>query len=70
MRFGTLGWVAWLLLIVGGINWGLVGIFRFDLVAAVFGGAAAPLSRIIYAAVGVAAIWQLFMPPVRSRAEA
>lgn len=70
MRFGTLGWIAWLLLVVGGINWGLVGLFRFDLVAAIFGGAAAPVSRIIYSAVGISAIWQLFAPPVRSRTEA
>ena len=40
--------IALLLLIIGGINWGLVGIFQFDLVAFLFGGAAAILSRIIY----------------------
>ena len=38
--------IALLLLIIGGINWGLVGIFQFDLVAFLFGGAAAILSRI------------------------
>ena len=66
MRFGTLGWIAWALLIVGGINWGLVGLFRFDLVAAVFGGAGSALSRIVYTLVGVSAIWQLFSIPTQS----
>jgi hypothetical protein len=66
MRFGTLGWIAWALLIIGGINWGLVGLFRFDLVAAVFGGAGSALSRIVYTLVGVSAIWQLFSIPTQS----
>jgi uncharacterized membrane protein YuzA (DUF378 family) len=46
------------LLIVGGLNWGLVGLFGFDLVAALFGDMSA-LSRIVYALVGVSALWQL-----------
>lgn len=46
-----------LILIIGGINWGLVGIFQFDLVAFLFGGAAAILSRIIYVLVAISAIW-------------
>ena len=66
MRWGTMSWIAWVLLIIGGINWGLVGLFRFDLVAAVFGGVTAPISRIIYTLVGVSAIWQLFAVPARS----
>ena len=45
--------IALLLLIIGGINWGLVGIFQFDLVAFLFGGAAAILSRIIYVLVAI-----------------
>ncbi|MDY4165952.1 MAG: DUF378 domain-containing protein [Fournierella sp.] len=45
-----------LLLIVGGLNWGLVGLFRFDLVAWLFGGSASVLSRIVYALVGVSAL--------------
>lgn len=44
------------LLIVGGLNWGLIGIFNFDLVAFIFGGSASLLSRIIYTLVGVSAI--------------
>ena len=49
--------IALLLLIIGGINWGLVGIFQFDLVAFLFEGAAAILSRIIYVLVAISAIW-------------
>jgi uncharacterized membrane protein YuzA (DUF378 family) len=46
------------LLIVGGLNWGLVGLFGFDLVAAIF-GEMSPLSRIVYGLVGLSAVWQL-----------
>ena len=49
--------VSLLLTIIGGINWLLVGLFRFDLVAYICGGQAATLSRIIYAVVGIAALW-------------
>ena len=49
--------VCLILMIIGGINWGLIGIFRFDLVAWIFGGQAAILSRIIYTLVGIAALW-------------
>lgn len=49
--------IALLLLIIGGINWGLIGIFQFDLVAFIFGGQAAILARIVYALVAVSAIW-------------
>ena len=48
---------ALLLAIVGGVNWGLVGIFRFDLVAWLCGGQTAILARILYTVVGVAALW-------------
>lgn len=48
------------LVIVGGINWGLVGLFQFDLVAAIFGGEDSPLSRLVYVLVGLAALWQLY----------
>ncbi len=49
--------IALALLIIGGINWGLIGIFSFDLVAFIFGGQAAFMSRIIYTLVAVSAIW-------------
>jgi len=50
--------IALLLVIIGAVNWGLVGIFQFDLVAALFGGQAAVLSRIIYTLVGAAGLWR------------
>ena len=49
--------VAAVLLVVGGLNWGLVGAANFDLVATIF-GAMSPLSRIVYILVGLAAIYQ------------
>lgn len=48
---------ALILLIIGGVNWGLVGIFEFDLVAWLFGGSTSLLSRIIYIIIALAAIW-------------
>ena len=49
--------VALILSIIGSINWGLVGIFKFDLVAWIFGGQTSGVSRIIYTIVGLAGIW-------------
>ena len=49
--------IALTLLIIGGLNWGLVGIFRFDLVAWLFGGTGAILSRVVYILVALSAIW-------------
>ncbi len=49
--------LALILAIIGCLNWGLVGIFRFDLVAWLFGGQAALLSRIVYTIVGLAGLW-------------
>ncbi len=49
--------IALILAIIGGINWGLIGIFQFDLVAWIFGGQSAILSRIIYTLVALAAVW-------------
>jgi uncharacterized membrane protein YuzA (DUF378 family) len=56
----TLNFITLLLLVVGGINWGLVGLFQFDLVAALFGGQDAALARIVYILVGAAALWQVY----------
>lgn len=49
--------IALILSIIGGINWGLIGLFKFDLVAWICGGQDAVISRIIYTLVGLAAIW-------------
>ena len=50
--------VVAVLLVVGGLNWGLVGFFQIDLVGAIFGGQSAVISRIIYALVGISALYQ------------
>ena len=49
--------LALILSIIGSLNWGLVGIFKFDLVAWIFGGQASVISRIIYTVVGLAGLW-------------
>ena len=55
----SLNLVTLVLLIVGGLNWGLVGAFQLDLVAALFGGQDAMLSRVVYLLVGLSALWQV-----------
>ena len=49
--------IALALAIIGGLNWGSIGIFGFDIVAFLFGGQMAVLSRIVYALVGLAGLW-------------
>ncbi len=49
--------IALVLAIIGGLNWGSIGLFGFDLVAALFGGSGSLVSRIIYTLVGLAALW-------------
>ena len=49
--------LALILSIVGSLNWGLMGIFRFDLVAWLFGGSGTLLSRIVYTIIGLAGLW-------------
>ncbi len=56
----TLDVIVFILLIIGGLNWGLIGIFEFDLIAAIF-GAMSIISRIIYILVAVSALYQLFL---------
>lgn len=46
-----------LLVILGAINWGLVALFKFDLVAYLFAGQASTVSRIIYGIIGLAGLW-------------
>ena len=49
--------IALILSIIGSLNWGLVGIFKFDLIAWIFGGQTAVVSRILYTLVGLAGLW-------------
>ena len=54
--------IGWWLLVIGGLNWGLVGFFQWDLVAKLLGSGdpSAMLPRVVYALVGLAAVWSLF----------
>ncbi|NTW22572.1 DUF378 domain-containing protein [Candidatus Falkowbacteria bacterium] len=54
----SLDWTALILIIVGGLNWGLIGLFKFDLVATLFGDMTM-LSRIIYTVVGVSSVYTI-----------
>lgn len=51
--------VAFVLMVIGGLNWGLVGLFQFDLVATIFGDMSA-ISRVIYTLVGLSALYSIF----------
>ena len=59
--------LALIISIIGSINWGLIGLFQFDLVAWRFGGQDAIISRIIYGVVGLAGLWCITMLFRRSR---
>ena len=56
-RMNFLDRLALILVIIGGANWGLVGLFQFDLVAWLFSGSASLLSRVIYVVIALAAVW-------------
>ena len=59
MRSRPLDWTALTLVIIGAINWGLIGLFRFDLVATLFGGMESAISRVIYVIIGLAGLYCL-----------
>ncbi len=63
----TVDWIAMILLIVGGLNWGLIGLFGFDLVATLFGNMSA-LSRVVYVLVGLSALYAIYTSSKMSRA--
>ena len=54
-----LDWTAWILVIVGAINWGLVGLFSFDLVNVIF-GSISWLATLVYVLVGLAGLYMLY----------
>ena len=51
--------IALALVVIGGLNWGSIGLFGFDFVGAIFGGQDAVFSRIIFSIVGLAALWNI-----------
>ncbi len=59
MRLRAFDYFALTLIIIGAINWGLIGFFQFDLVAALFGGMGSWISRIVYALVGISGLYSL-----------
>ncbi len=59
-KLNALDWIALILIVVGGLNWGLVGAFNFNLVAKIFGDMSV-LSRIVYILVGLSAIYTIFI---------
>lgn len=65
-RMTAIDWVPMLLLIVGGINWGLVGLINVDLVAAIFGEGSLA-ARIVYVVVGLSALYALYLASQLSR---
>jgi uncharacterized membrane protein YuzA (DUF378 family) len=58
MKMSTIDWIAFILVAVGALNWGLVGLFGFDLVATLFGDMTL-ISRIIYVLVGISAVYRV-----------
>jgi uncharacterized membrane protein YuzA (DUF378 family) len=60
MKMNALDWVAWVLVLVGGLNWGLVGFFDWNLVNAVLGSWSS-VERVVYALVGLAALYIIVM---------
>ena len=65
MKMSGWDWVVWILLFIGGLNWGLVGAFEYNLVDSIF-GADSTIARIIYVLVGLAAIWSLITVLMKS----
>ena len=60
--------ISLILVIIGALNWGSIGLFQFDIVAWMFGGQAATVSRIIYTLVALAGIWAISLL-IRDREE-
>lgn len=58
-RMTAVDWIAMVLLIVGGINWGLIGLLNFNLVAAIFGEMSA-ITRVVYTLVGLSALYSIY----------
>ena len=58
----ALNWITAILVIIGGLNWGLVGVLDFDLVATIFGDMS-DVTRVVYTLVGLSAVYMLFMLP-------
>lgn len=65
MKMSVLDWIALILVIVGGLNWGLVGLLDFDLVATIFGDMSF-LARTVYSLVGISAVYMIIAAAMKS----
>jgi uncharacterized membrane protein YuzA (DUF378 family) len=61
-KLSIIDWIVLILVVVGGLNWGLVGIFNFDLVATLFGDMSV-IARIVYVLVGLSAVYLAVLSP-------
>lgn len=59
MKKGALDWIVLILVIIGGINWGLIGFFNFNLVSMIFGEGT--LTTVIYDLVGLAGLYMIYL---------
>ena len=59
MAKNAIDWIAMILVIIGGLNWGLVGLFDYDIVASLF-SAVPVIAQIIYILVGLSALWMIY----------
>ncbi|OGH69106.1 MAG: hypothetical protein A3I29_04585 [Candidatus Magasanikbacteria bacterium RIFCSPLOWO2_02_FULL_44_11] len=57
-KLTTLDWIALVFLIIGGVNWGLIGFFSYDIISAIF-GVASVVTRIVFALVGISALYMV-----------
>lgn len=60
MKIGTIEWIVLVLVILGGLNWGVYGIYNYNLIDALF-GFGSTIGRTIYDLIGLASIWLIFM---------
>jgi uncharacterized membrane protein YuzA (DUF378 family) len=66
MKMNVIDWIALILVVVGGLNWGLFGIFEYDLVANIFGDLST-ISRIVYSLVALSAIYLIIALPSKGK---
>lgn len=60
MRMSTIDWAAWVLVVVGALNWGLIGVADINLLTSVLGAGAAGFTQVLYILVGLAGLYQLW----------
>lgn len=61
MKFDMFDWLAIILVIIGALNWGLIGLLNFDLVAAILGGQMSIASKIVYSLVGLSGAYLIYL---------